>query len=115
MKFYDTLVRGERVVSLMWSHKFRSITALARYLNLDGSLLRRKLDGQRPWYLHEVRAVAQALDTSVAYLIGETDIPTPLRAPAAQDDIEGQAKGPEMARSRGLVAGAGLEPATPRL
>ena len=41
-----------------------------------------KLRAARRWYLFEIVGIAQALGTSVAYLIDETDDDAPLRSAA---------------------------------
>lgn len=70
----DNLVRGDRVFSLMWKRKVRSMSALAARVHIDATTLRRKMAGERRWYLHEVRDIAEVLETTTSYLIGESDV-----------------------------------------
>lgn len=63
---------GRRVHHLMWDRKLTQ-TALGQQVGIEQSLLAKKLRGNRGWNLAEVQRVAFALDTTVAYLVGETD------------------------------------------
>ena len=70
-------VIAERLGRLMdEADELRSLAALSRHTGIDRASLSQKLHGRRRWYLDEVIAVARALGTSVAYLIGETSSPT---------------------------------------
>ena len=69
---FGELVRGDRVVALMWPRRL-SQTQLAAEIGVNRTLFSLKLRGQRQWYLREVAALAKALNTTVAYLIGESD------------------------------------------
>ncbi|WGD37599.1 helix-turn-helix domain-containing protein [Lysinibacter sp. HNR] len=55
--------------------RFRSNAAIARALGMDPSEFHRKIHGQRPWFLRDVVALAEQLETTVGWLIGETDKP----------------------------------------
>jgi len=66
---------GRRIFHLMWDKKLTQ-TAFGRMVNIDQSSLAKKLRGQRGWSLDEIRAVAIGLDTTIAYLFGETSDPT---------------------------------------
>ncbi|MBR22441.1 MAG: hypothetical protein CMF57_08405 [Leifsonia sp.] len=72
MRTQDELVRGERVVALMWPRRI-SQARLASAIGVDPSSFSQKLRGKRPWYLREVTQLAIELNTTVAYLIGESD------------------------------------------
>jgi transcriptional regulator with XRE-family HTH domain len=66
---------GARAHMLMW-RTGKSQAAVSAALNMAKSQLSRKLRGGRPWYAHEIAALARVLGTSVAYLYGETDDPS---------------------------------------
>ena len=82
--------------------RFRSYSALARATDINKTLLSQKLNGQRPWYLHEVQAIAKALGTTMAYLTGEASVAEPTNGSGPVSEETGP----------GLVAGAGFEPTT---
>lgn len=67
---------GRRVHMLMWDQGVTQ-TAFGKLVGIDQSSLAKKLRGQRGWSLDEVRDVAQALRTSVAFLFGESEDPAP--------------------------------------
>ncbi|MDH6422299.1 transcriptional regulator with XRE-family HTH domain [Aurantimicrobium minutum] len=96
-----TEVLGQRIHALMYG-RFRSYSALAREIGSSPSELSKKLSGQRLWYYRDIKAVANALGTTVGYLTGETDNPEPLKRsdPASVET------------GSGFVAGTGFEPAT---
>ena len=81
----DNVVRGERVAALLWA---RGVTRreLANRCEINNTALSAKLHGRRRWYLNEVASIAEALDTTVGYLIGEEDDPKP--GPPNSDAIE---------------------------
>ena len=87
----DNLISRRRIHELMFG-RFSSISSLARHLQMHGSELSRKIYGHRRWYLNDVKAIADALDTSMAYLTGETDDSRPVRrkalAPRQTDPVE---------------------------
>jgi len=58
--------------------RFSSVASLARQIHMDSSELRRKIHGIRRWYLKDIRALAETLETSMSYLIGDTDDPRPI-------------------------------------
>lgn len=67
-------VLGERINGLLrTSPEIRSLAALSRRTGVDRAALSQKIHGRRRWYLDEVIRTASALETTVAYLIGETD------------------------------------------
>uniref|UniRef100_UPI0035BE7F0B helix-turn-helix domain-containing protein n=1 Tax=Pseudoclavibacter sp. RFBI5 TaxID=2080578 RepID=UPI0035BE7F0B len=67
----------------MWRKRMRQID-LSAAIGVAQPNLSAKLRGARRWYLFEIVGIAQALGTSVAYLIGETDDDAPLHLTADQ-------------------------------
>ena len=67
---------GRRVHMLMWERRITQ-TALGRTIGIDQSGLGKRLRGERGWSLDDLAAVAGALGTSMAYLLGETESPLP--------------------------------------
>lgn len=65
-----------RLNNLLAASELRSVTALAKRVDVDRASISQKLHGRRRWYLDEVIAIATALDTTVAYLIGESASPS---------------------------------------
>lgn len=59
---------------------------LAARSGVHATSLSQKLHGKRRWYLNEVADIADALETTVAYLIGETDDSS--RSVAGVDAVE---------------------------
>jgi hypothetical protein len=96
-------LRGDRIAALMWSERLRSVSALARRMDVNGTVLRRKINGERPWYFHEVVALAAALNTTIGYLSGESDVMRPVNAKVPASSETG---------TSASVAGTGFEPAT---
>ena len=78
-------VRGDRVAALIWEQKL-NLKVLADRCDMHNTTLSQKLHGRRRWYLTEVARMAEVLDTTVAYLIGEDDDPKP--GPPNSDAIE---------------------------
>lgn len=52
-----------------------TIKDAATALTVDSTGLSKKLKGERGWALEEVVSLAEVLNTTVAYLVGETDEP----------------------------------------
>lgn len=68
---------GRRVHMMMWEQRITQ-TALGRAIGLDQSGLGKRLRGERGWSLDDLAAVADELDVTIAYLVGETkEAPTP--------------------------------------
>lgn len=67
---------GQRAHMLIWSTG-RKQGDVASELGMSSGSLGLKLKGQRGWALAEIKAIAAVLNTSVAYLVGESDSPTP--------------------------------------
>lgn len=63
---------GRRVHMLMWDRQVKQ-AELAMQLGIQQSALSKKLRGHRPWSLDELLTAARWLDTTAAYLIGESD------------------------------------------
>lgn len=87
---------GRRAHMLMWDAK-RTQASVAAQMGIGSDSLGRKLKGERGWALAEIASLASALNTSIAYLAGETENPRP--------------GGPD-GDSRGVVHPLGLEPRT---
>ena len=69
---------GRRAHMLMWDAKLKQ-GQVATLIGMSSGSLGLKLKGQRGWALSEVAALADALNTTVAYLFGEETekAPTP--------------------------------------
>ncbi|MBN9209317.1 MAG: helix-turn-helix transcriptional regulator [Microbacterium ginsengisoli] len=61
---------GRRVHMIMWERRITQ-TALGRMVGIDQSSLGKRLRGERGWSLDDLRVVAEALNVSKAYLLGE--------------------------------------------
>jgi hypothetical protein len=104
---------GQRAHMLIWSEG-RKQGDVAKQIGMSSGSLGLKLKGQRGWALAEVRALAAELGTSVAYLFGEVDAPTPApRASGAAGERRGFFLLENEARSAGLSGEVpALEPIT---
>ena len=67
-----TDVTGERIAALMFRHKL-TVTTLATAIGKGRASISTKVNGHARWFLDELVDVAEVLDTSVGYLLGETD------------------------------------------
>lgn len=85
---------GKRAHMLIWSAG-RKQGSVANQLGISPGSFGLKLKGNRGWAIGELIALASVLDTTVAYLVGETEDPHP------EGPNGGRAVGPE-----------GLEPPT---
>jgi hypothetical protein len=106
----DALI-GERVRLLMNRARPRITQARVAFrLGLSQPSFGQRLLGNTRWTAVELLAVSDMLGTTVAFLVGETDVP--YRGPAGlkHSDAKSGFEPDSVA-----VAGAGLEPATPRL
>lgn len=63
---------GTRAHMLIWSEG-RKQGDIATAMGISSGSLGLKLKGQRGWALAEIKAIAQILNTTVAYLVGETE------------------------------------------
>ena len=61
---------------LIWSEG-RKQGEVAAAMGISSGSLGLKLKGQRGWALAEIKAIAHVLNTTVAYLAGETEDPRP--------------------------------------
>ena len=68
---------GRRAHLLMWDGK-RKQREVAALMGITADGLGRKLKGERGWAMSEVVAIAGVLNTTVAYLVGESDSPNPV-------------------------------------
>lgn len=68
---------GRRVFHLMWDRRITQ-TQMGRVVGVGQGALSKKLRGERPWYTSELRSAADALNTTVGYLFGETENPHPV-------------------------------------
>ena len=66
---------GRRAHQLMWDRKMTQ-TVLAARVGMDQSSVAKRLRGKLGWSATQVKTFADALETTVAYLYGETDNPT---------------------------------------
>ncbi len=74
---YDAFV-GRRVHQLMWDQKMTQ-TAFGERIGMDQSLVAKRLRGKVGWGVQNLVDAAKILNTTVAYLVGETEDPTPPR------------------------------------
>ncbi|WP_217136041.1 helix-turn-helix domain-containing protein [Leucobacter chinensis] len=65
-------ITGERIAALMWRHRY-TVKGLADAIGKGRSSVSVKLNGHARWYLDELVSVADALNTTVGYLLGETN------------------------------------------
>lgn len=63
---------GQRAHMLIWSER-RKQGDVAAQIGMSSGSLGLKLKGQRGWAIAELVSLADALNTTVAYLVGETD------------------------------------------
>ena len=67
---------GRRVHQLMWDQQLTQ-TAFGQLIGIDQSLVAKRLRGKVAWPMSLVVRSARVLNTSVAYLVGETNDSTP--------------------------------------
>ena len=67
-------IAGRKIHMLMWDMKL-SQRKLAPQLGLTQSTLSKKIRGECGWSIAELLTVARELNTSVAYLVGESSHP----------------------------------------
>ena len=70
------LTVGERTHQLMWQQKV-SNKALGAALGIDPTAVGKKLRAEQKFSVEQLATIARELGTSIAYLVGETDDPTP--------------------------------------
>ena len=71
---------GRRVHQLMWDRQITQ-TAFARLIDMDQSSVAKRLRGKLGWNARQLRDSARALNTTVAYLVGESVRPEGLEPP----------------------------------
>ena len=69
------IAAGRRVHLLMWDRRITQVE-LGRSVGMDQSSLGKRLRGERGWSLDQLATVAGALNTTIAYLVGEIDDPS---------------------------------------
>ena len=67
-----TTLTAERIAALMWRHGL-SVSSLARRIRKGRVTTSTKMNGHARWYADELVRIATVLDTTVGYLLGETD------------------------------------------
>ncbi len=67
----DALV-GRRVHMLMWDQKVTQVQLGGR-IGMDQSSLGKRLRGERGWTVDQLLTMARVFNTTVSYLVGETD------------------------------------------
>lgn len=67
---------GKRAHMLMWSHGLKQ-GDVAKRIGMSSGSLGLKLKGNRGWALAEIIAIAEVLNSSVGYLVGEHENPHP--------------------------------------
>lgn len=114
-------VLPERLNSLLAQSPLRTTAGLARATDIDRASISQKIHGHRRWYLDEVAAIAHALDTTVAYLIGESDSSATAKSIFTTDDdpdtlgLFARVDGSELARRLRFLNDTSLSTATDRM
>lgn len=98
-------VTAERIAALMWRHNL-TVTSLAAAIKKGRVSISTKMNGHARWYNDELVAIAMVLDTTVGYLLGETDDDRRPSHLPKNEKPSAEAKGGD---------DEGLEPATSRL
>ncbi len=70
----DHAATPERITLLAFRRRM-TMASLARASGIQRTYLSQKMHGKTRWYLKDVEAIAAALDTTIAFLTGETDDP----------------------------------------
>lgn len=68
---------GKRVHMRIWDSKLTQ-TAVAEAIGVPANTFGRKIRGERKWALIELMNLATVLQTTVSYLVGETEDPRPV-------------------------------------
>lgn len=98
---------GKRAHMLIWSHSLKQ-GDVANNIGMSSGSLGLKLKGQRGWAIAEIIAIAEALHTTVGYLVGETENPHPDNPDG--DNVEPPAR---LERATCGLQGGTLAPVTP--
>ena len=65
-------ITAERIAALMWRHS-STVTSLAAAIGKGRVSISTKMNSHARWYNDELVDIARVLDTTVGYLLGETD------------------------------------------
>ncbi|HHW50235.1 MAG TPA: helix-turn-helix transcriptional regulator [Pseudoclavibacter sp.] len=71
----DTIV-GQRIHTLMWEGRVKN-KDIAALIGVDASAIGKKLRGDQKFSIEQLRVIADALESSIAYFVGESDIKHP--------------------------------------
>lgn len=71
---------GRRVHTLMWDQQVTQV-AFADAIGMDQSSVAKRLRGKLGWHATHLMQAAQALNTTISYLVGETENPHPNNSP----------------------------------
>ena len=71
---------GTRVHTLMWGQRVTN-TQLAKMLNIDPTAVGKKLRADQNFSVEQLAAIAGYLNTTIAFLVGESNVPTKQRGP----------------------------------
>lgn len=81
----DELV-GRRVHHLMWERKMTQ-KELAALTHSDQSTVAKRIRGHRSWKVEDLMETARALNTTVAFLVGEIDNPQDPKSPRQESNL----------------------------
>jgi transcriptional regulator with XRE-family HTH domain len=81
----DELV-GRKVAQLIWDRKLTQSKAAA-LLEMDQSSLAKRLRGYRGWSVPNILTAARVLETTAAYLLGETEDPRDPKRPRQDSNL----------------------------
>ncbi len=76
---------SRRVNMLMWDRKMTQ-TALGKRLGVGQSTFSKKVRGELGWSVADLVAVSHVLQTTVAYLVGESDDPNDPKSPRLESN-----------------------------
>ncbi|HEU5223022.1 MAG TPA: helix-turn-helix transcriptional regulator [Candidatus Lumbricidophila sp.] len=71
---------AHRIELRMLATSVRSIAELARLTDMNRPTLSQKFNGLRKWQIDDLRQIAVVLNTTIAYLLGDTEDPNPASA-----------------------------------
>ena len=93
-------ITGERITALMFRHRY-TVSSLAAAIGKGRAAISTKVHGHTRWYGDELVAIAAVLNTTVGYLLGETDDD---RRPAHMSRYKDAPTASAVEASRDLVA-----------
>lgn len=67
---------GKRVHTLMWEQRVKN-KEIAELLELDPTAVGKKLRAEQKFSIEQLSVIAARLQTTIGYLVGETDTPHP--------------------------------------